>query len=684
MRAIDPQVVLLLLAAVSAQAAVFTVTATLAESGFSLLAHLGLLAGLAVSLRNLKRCFPLDWLAGGIIVAALAVFTIRSSGSALASLFYPLSALSDQNLSMAVLLVWLLVAFSFLQYRRRNLIFISACGLALFGLIGVVNLEPGFLVAFLIYLFATIMVWSYDALTARAAEGPATMWWRVARSQASSGASVLVGVSLAGFLISSLLYFTIPSPFGPGMRVSPMWSWAGALVQGDFLLSSRLPVGAGPATLSEQVLFRVQAEAPGLWRTNVYDHYDGHSWARTITSAYRVPQVADNWFALPWTPRPGQRLNRQRFWVESTSSGAVLAAAHPVEVRFGPGPWHFRMSSLTMDHYGCLTSNPVSLPGMAYQVVSLVPEADPEKLRRAGTSYPPWLRRLYIEDLPLATESALSALVEQVVAGAQTPYDKAVAIQQFLEANCYYTEREPITPLGKDAAAYFLLESRRGACDLFATAMAVMLRLAEVPARVATGFVSGEHDPHTGTEVIRGKDAHAWVEVYFPGYGWVPFNPSPAESLEEQSLLDLLRKGQSWYVIGRIAKAVGVVALAAALVVLVFLAAVDPRLLRHRLLHFHAGRYPWEHAARECRAANAALLASLGLAARPGETPLEMLNRAAAHPGAAQAAGLPRLSRLTRTFYRLRYGPTPGSTQQAQRLAREFRTLRRRFRPPRR
>jgi transglutaminase-like putative cysteine protease len=691
---IDPQVPLLIFSGISAQAAAFATTATVAATGFSLLVHLALLAGLVVSVRNLRRRLPLDWLAYLVMVLALVAFNVRNDLAVTAAL-YPDAALHDANLVVAALLVWVLVGFGFVQYRRRNLIFISACGLAIFGLIGVINLEPGIFVAFLIYLFTTIMAWSYEALTARAAPGAAAMWWRVARGQATTGATVLAGVALGAFLTSSLLYFAIPSPFGVGVRAPRMWSWAGSLVQGNFLLNSRLAVGAGPAALGDQVLFRVRAEAPGLWRSSAYDHYDGHNWSRTLNGHRTVRCSAVNYFRLAAGPAPSARLNHQQYWVEAGTTGAVLAAAHPLEVRFESTLWGGRVSSVMVDDYGCLTSSPVTQPAGSFSVTSALPEDDPARLRAAGTTYPPWMRQMYIEDLPLATQTALQDLATQVTSGARTPYDKVVAVQTYLEGNYYYTEKEPVTPQDQDAAAFFLLNSKRGACDLFATSMAVLLRLSGVPARVATGFISGDYDPETGTNAIRAKDAHAWVEVYFPGYDWIPFNPAPQRDLDQASLWTLLKAGQSLYAVTQLAKAVGIGALVAALAALLVMAAVDPRLLQARLGELRSRRDPWERAAREARAAGVALLAALDLPAGPaGETPLEALGRVAGMlpggttaPAAGMSSALPHLDRLRALladYYRLRYSPAPGDRAQVLAVARDLRDLRRRLRRRRR
>jgi hypothetical protein len=291
------------------------------------------------------------------------------------------------------------------------------------------------------------------------------------------------------------------------------------------------------------------------------------------------------------------------------------------------------------------------------------------------------MRQHDITDIPLTTQTGLAPLVQQITANAPTPYDKAAAIQRYLEENCFYTDQEPVTPPGGDSVVYFVLTTKRGACDMFAASMTMMLRIAGVPARVATGFVSGPADPdEPDKDDIRSKDAHAWVEAYFPGYGWVPFNPAPDRELEQQPIWTLLRSGQTLYVIGQLARKLAV-GLMGALGLALFLAGVaDPRLIRARWVSFREGWNPWERAARECTRAAATALTVGGLRPAAGETPLEMLERLTAAPRPVLPQPLARLRALTTKFYEARFGPTPPGAAEAGRMAREFRRLRKRLR----
>ena len=118
-------------------------------------------------------------------------------------------------------------------------------------------------------------------------------------------------------------------------------------------------------------------------------------------------------------------------------------------------------------------------------------------------------------------------LATQITSSARNDFDKAAAIENYLKTRFGYTLQLPQTPV-KDPIANFLFERKQGHCEYFASAMAVMLRTIGIPSRVVNGFRSDEFNDLTGNYVVRAKDAHAWVEAYFPGYGWQTFDPTPA------------------------------------------------------------------------------------------------------------------------------------------------------------
>ena len=160
-----------------------------------------------------------------------------------------------------------------------------------------------------------------------------------------------------------------------------------------------------------------------------------------------------------------------------------------------------------------------------YAVTALASYADPADLRRAGTTYPTQIRERYL-DLPTTVTARTEALARQLRADLDNPFDIAVAIQNHVRGAIAYDEGIDAPPADRDVVDYVLFDSRRGYCEYYASAMAVMLRTLDIPARVVGGYFPAPYDAGRGEYLYREKNAHLWVEVYFPAYGWLPFEPT--------------------------------------------------------------------------------------------------------------------------------------------------------------
>jgi hypothetical protein len=128
--------------------------------------------------------------------------------------------------------------------------------------------------------------------------------------------------------------------------------------------------------------------------------------------------------------------------------------------------------------------------------------------------------------LPPTFDPRIPKLAAQISSAAPNNYDKAVALETYLKSHYGYTLQLLRTPVA-DPLANFLFERKQGHCEYFASSMAVMLRTLHIPSRVVNGFRSDEFNDVTGNYVVRAKNAHSWVEAYFPGYGWTTFDPTP-------------------------------------------------------------------------------------------------------------------------------------------------------------
>ena len=167
--------------------------------------------------------------------------------------------------------------------------------------------------------------------------------------------------------------------------------------------------------------------------------------------------------------------------------------------------------------------------GDTYTITSSVSVAETESLRAAGTDYPVWALTKYTS-LPAELPQRVRDLGAELTAEAGTPYDKAKAIEGFLRTLPYTLRVEP-PPFNADGVDHFLFTLRKGYSEYFASAMAVLLRTVNVPARLATGYTTGNKVPDQEAYVVTDSHSHGWVEVFFPNYGWISFEPTPGGSL---------------------------------------------------------------------------------------------------------------------------------------------------------
>lgn len=179
-----------------------------------------------------------------------------------------------------------------------------------------------------------------------------------------------------------------------------------------------------------------------------------------------------------------------------------------------------------------VVSDEVIQPGDTFTITSSVSFATESQLRNDTTAYPPDITARYLQ-LPDTVPQRVFDLAESLAQGFDNPYDIAKAIETYVRS-FEYSDQIPGPQPGQDAADYFLFEEKKGYCDYYATSMAVMLRHLGIPTRLVQGYATGEYDPLTGVYRLLEKDAHTWVEVYFPTYGWIQFEPTASEPVIER------------------------------------------------------------------------------------------------------------------------------------------------------
>jgi len=166
--------------------------------------------------------------------------------------------------------------------------------------------------------------------------------------------------------------------------------------------------------------------------------------------------------------------------------------------------------------------------GDTYEITSSVSLATVGQLKNAGTDYPAWVLEKYTQ-LPDTLPQRVRDLSDRLTAGADTPYDKAQAIKEYLTSLPYTLSVDP-PPFDADGVDHFLFTLEQGYSEYFASAMTVMLRSVDVPARMATGYTTGDKVLNEDIYIVLDNNAHGWLEVYFPRYGWIAWEATPGKA----------------------------------------------------------------------------------------------------------------------------------------------------------
>jgi len=681
---------LLLGALVACNFAAAGLTSTLDDPPFELLLHAMLFVAVGASALAIIFNKSSSWLGAIIVITAVATLPARTMSLGALGPVISAEAMGDPDLMMATMLAWLMVGFCFMLSARRNVLFCLVTGLGMFGLLATVNLNTVMLLYFSIMIFASVFVWGYERLL-NLEEGSvggkqrvvvvrkSRDWMRIARTQALAGTLLVAPVIAVGLLVGTALYTVGPRLYlNPGgMHNYSRWIQISLLSYGGMLNS--FYVGRGPVNLPGVPAMEIKAKQGALWRGQAYDFYTGRGWNKNTERMVQMRSDGE-WLRVPGTEHlVGERLV-QKVRVTGIESRALFAAARPVSLRLPPQSVAGRAINyrVGMDAYGCMATTYVMQRGVEYEIESVLPPTDAETLRACPDRYPPEIVKTCVEQVTPAALVALEGIVAEVTADAATPYDKVVALRDYIEHECVYSTRAPAIPSRDDAAAYFVTRSRTGACDLFATGLAMMCRIAGVPARVATGFITGAWQADKQAFVPLQRDAHAWAEVYFPGVGWVPFDAAAERVASGEEYVLPVTLAQLQRRLGaaadKFAGALLVIAGVAAIISALLGPGVLVRWLRGRL----APKPTRERMSETLQwfARRASRMA--GIRAERWRTPRELCEALVA-AGSTRA----RLERFTDMFYAQRYGRREPGKGQARRMAKQARevlhSLRRKF-----
>jgi transglutaminase-like putative cysteine protease len=438
---------------------------------------------------------------------------------------------------------WTLAVFSAWAIFRHGRLWAGSIPLGLALLVNVYFYlgRPGLDGYLAFYVLLTLV------LAARMALWEGQVGWERTGSRVPRGAlGQLSQVGLAAGIVLVALAWGTPA-FAQSREAAKIWEavsrpWEDARRRlGDALASLRSPVAYvneayGPSlgleagrVPSQGIVMNVVAPAlkdPSVryyWRVRTYDLYTEGTWSQAAGQReYFEPRYGD--LPLPLYP------NRQEVEVAISPQ---LPALHVLPAPAEP-EWIDRSAELTVVRTSSgvadvteVAAQGVVVKGETYHVRALIAEATADALRQAGSAYPGWVLAQDLQ-LPPSITAETRQLAASLTAGAATPYDKAVAVTAWLRDNITYSLVTDPPPQGREPIDWFLFQYKVGFCDWYASAEVILLRSAGVPARLAVGYAQGKPLAGGKFEVL-GTDAHAWPEVFFPGYGWAEFEPTTSQ-----------------------------------------------------------------------------------------------------------------------------------------------------------
>ncbi len=296
----------------------------------------------------------------------------------------------------------------------------------------------------------------------------------------------------------------------------------------------------GPRFLTDEPVMDVKVEGIGrYWRATTYDEYNGIGWQNSSQdSAAFGPDTA---LSLP--NFAARQPVTQTFTLYRDGSTILYAMANVIsldrsaKVTFnelsldsasGVSEVHWpNLEGPLVEEITYIRSNAAIDQGESYQVVSAASQATVSQLQQSGDDYPAWVIERYLQSPPITERTR--QLARELTEPFDNAFDKAQAIERYLRNNIKYNERINPPPPNRDKVDYILFELKEAYCDYYATSMITMLRSVGIPARMAAGFARGSFEAEREVFHVINADAHSWVEVYFPGYGWVEFEPTAAQ-----------------------------------------------------------------------------------------------------------------------------------------------------------
>jgi hypothetical protein len=468
----------------------------------------------------------------------------------------PNPALYSALLAAVHLMLFASLVRLFSARTNRDYAFLAMLAVTCMLASAILTVETSFLIALAIFL--VLAVSTFVALEIRRGANDAVsppldsgspLAHQLNRALGLTSALVAIGT----LAIGSVIFFSLPrftAGYLSALSLQPK------LMTG---FSDNVTLGEiGEIQKSHAVVMRIHVDGePGRgdgmhWRGMVLTNFDGRRWFTPAREQIAFFPDADGTYRVNMAPLPAGDSYQLSYTVlmEPLASDAIFVAprieslrgrfANDVD-RVGPTR---RTSFLLVDPTESLSNPSHNDTKVRYEATSNIPNVPPAQLRVTSAVFPASLAAIYLQVPPL--DPRIKQLAQQITANAPTEYDKTAKIEQYLKAHYTYT-LDLRGPRTADPLAHFLFTGRAGNCEYFAAAMTVMLRDVGIPARYVGGFLSGEYNDVGGDWIVRASDAHVWVEVFFPGFGWITFDPTPPGDAKRTGLMERLGMYWDWF-----------------------------------------------------------------------------------------------------------------------------------------
>jgi hypothetical protein len=440
----------------------------------------------------------------------------------------------------------------------RDYLFLTMMGFTAMLAAAILTVDTVFLVFFFVFLglavstFVALEMW-------RSAQGTVTRTVESGTAAADHLHNALgitsLGIAFGALAVGAVIFLILPRFSGGYMSALNMQS---TMITG---FSDDVELGEiGEIKKNSMVVMRVTVDgginaAHGVrWRGVALTMFDGKRWFNDAHEPTTLSAKSEGgWFRVGDDELRAAATGRPIHYtvlLEPIGSTALFFANDVQSVR-----GHFndesagtafaqRHTYLLKDFTGSVFNPYHSYTRIQYEANSLVPNPPIAALRAAGSDYPDSISKTYLQ-LP-GIDPRIPALATQISARATNPYDKARAVEAYLRSHYGYT-LDLSGPPQSDPLAYFLFQRRAGHCEYFAAAMTVMLRELGIPARYINGFQTGEYNDVAGDLVVRASDAHSWVEAYFPGVGWMSFDPTPPSDDKPPGFFSQISHYWDWF-----------------------------------------------------------------------------------------------------------------------------------------